>query len=165
MYGKIKTEYNKYNNEPKVLQKDSIFTIQQIRDQWEKRDLNRNLNDTKLRKHNKLKTRFDRGQLVTVVFDFKLEIKTDENNNFIIQAGQVGIISSDNNNDKNNNNFVEVIFWSIPFELLALNGAGFVSSPPEENPLVYATNPWEKKISIDKNFLFPLYCEELESLM
>lgn len=151
------TSQTKPNPESDQIELD-ILTIQQIRNKWEEHDFSINLNNTKLRRHNKLKTRFNHGQLVTVVFDFKTDTETGENESFIIQAGQVGIISNDKNK---NNNFIEVTFWSIPFGLLATNGEDFVSSPPEENPLIYATDSWEKKISIDKYFLFPLYCEKL----
>jgi hypothetical protein len=165
IYKKMKTIHNEYSDEPKVLRKDRVMTVQEIRDQWEEQDFSVNLNDTQLTKHTKLETRFNRGQLVTVVFDFKPKSETNENENFIIQAGQVGIISNDKKNDKKNKNFVEVTFWSIPFGLLALKGENFVSSPLKHNPLIYATNPSEKKISIHKDFLFPLYCEALESSM
>jgi hypothetical protein len=161
IYKNIITIHNKYSDDPVVLKLEEKLTIQKIRDDWEERDFSVNLNDIQLTKHTRVKTRFNRGQLVTVLFDFKPKVETKENESFIIQAGQVGIIS----NDEKNKNFVEVTFWSIPFGLLAVKGENFVSSTPEQNPLSYATNPWEKKISIDKNFLFPLYCEELESLM
>lgn len=159
-YEKINTIHNKYSEEPKILQKDVPMTIQKIRDEWEEQDFSVSLNDKKLKKHNKSETRFNRGQLVTVVFDFKPKGETNEKESFLIQAGQVGIIS----NDKKNKNFVEVIFWSIPFGLLALKGENFVSAPQKFDLSRYAINSWERKISIHKDYLFPLYCEELKPL-
>lgn len=172
-YTKIKTKHHEDventsdeddNNIP-VLQKTAEITIHEIRTNWEKNDFSVSLNDNELRKHNKVETRFNRGQLVTLLFDleqeFGIENKTEK---CIIQAGQTGIISNEKN-DNDNDNIVEVTFWSIPLGLLALEGEDFVSAPQQLDPFSCAINSWERKISIDKDFLFPLYCEELESSM
>jgi hypothetical protein len=135
-------------------------SINEIRDNWElfQFDVTPKLQFVL---HKKVSTRFKIGQLVTIEVDF--EQKTDAEPPFVIQAGQTGIISASINDD-----VVEVTFWSMPFGLLAVIREGFLSSSlpssPEANlaPLSYATSSWERKIFIDKNFLFPLYVENLD---
>ena len=127
---------------------------------------NSNLRDIK-----KLENRFQIGQLVTIEVYFQ---QKTNNKSFVIQAGQTGIISKDKIDD--DDNVVEVTFWSIPFGLLALIREGFLSSSlpstptaslpstlkADFNPLSYATSFWERKISINKNYLLPLYVENLD---
>lgn len=115
-----------------------------------------------LAQHKKVENQFQVGQLVTMEVDFEQKTNSDF---FIIQAGQTGIISKDKIDD--DNNVVEVTFWSIPFGLLALIKEDFlpssVPSPSKTdfNPLSFATSSWEKKIFINKNYLLPLYVEDL----
>lgn len=152
-------ELNK-EEDPIELNEIDKITIHEIRNIWEEKDFNISQNDKKLSKHTKLRSRFKRGHLVTVLVDFKKEDETDENEDVIeIQAGQVGIISNDK---KNKNNLVEVTFWSIPFGRLPFARKKLVSSPAKSKPSNYAINPWEIQISIHKDYLFPLYFEELK---
>ena len=138
--------------------KNEKITINEIRDKWEIEDFPV-IQNSAIKQHTKFTTRFRRGQLVTVQFDFEQKVKINENETatYIIQAGQTGIIS-----DYINSNILEVTFWAIPFVLLALERKDFVSSPPKDNPFSYAINSWKRKIFIHKDFLFPLYCKDLQ---
>jgi len=150
--------YNEYKNT------EETPSINQIRDNWEvlKFDVTPKL---QLLLHKRVSTRFRIGQLVTIEVDF--EQKTDAEPPFVIQAGQTGIISASISDD-----VVEVTFWSMPFGLLAVIREGFLSSSLPStsassleanfDPLSYATSSWKRKIFIDKNFLFPLYVENLD---
>ncbi len=103
-----------------------------------------------LLRHNKIKNRFKVGQLVTIEVDFEQMPQVNEKKSFIIQAGQVGIISKTKIND--DKNFVEVTFWAINFEVLATMKKDFLPSSvllsekqAKFNRACYAFNPWEKK--------------------
>lgn len=147
----------------KILEKKGLrnLTLDEIRHEWETAEFDV-IQNTGLKKHNQYKNRFKRGRLVTIQFDFTQG--TDDGRTFNIQAGQIGIIS----NEKRNN-FVEVTFWTIPVGLLALERKNFVSwtqnDKQNDNPVNYAINLWKRKIVIHQDFLFPLYCEELEERM
>ena len=149
---------------------DLSQSINELRDKWEqfKFDV---IPKLELARHKKAENRFHIGQLVTIEVDFQ---QKTNNKSFVIQAGQTGIISKDKIDD--DDNVVEVTFWSIPFGLLALIREGFLSSSlpstptaslpstlkADFNPLSYATSSWERKISINKNYLLPLYVENLD---
>ena len=144
-----------------------FMTLEQIRDEWQKNDVSDILNreTNKLLPHNKVKTRFKRGELVTIQIDFEFEQEMPTNETFTIQAGQIGIISS-SNDLKDDSGAVEVIFCSIPFGKLAREKENkkedLVSFISNQNSDSFATNFWKKKIHIDKHYLFPLYTEKLE---
>ena len=132
-------------------------SINELRNRWQscKFEVTSKL---ELARHKKSENQFQVGQLVTIEVDF--EQKTN-NESFFIQAGQIGILSK----VFRNTDSVEVTFWSIPFGLLALTRKDFLSSSrnllPKHNPLRYATSSWERKIRICKDYLFPLYVENL----
>ncbi len=138
--------------------------VNEFRERWElqKFPITPQLN---LAFHKKVKKPFEVGQLVTIEVNFEQQYKTTENKieSFTIQAGQTGIISKKNIS----NNNVEVTFWSIHFETLAIIGKDFLPSSlfllrkRAFNPFSFATSSWERKIYIDKNYLFPLYVENL----
>lgn len=140
--------------------RDTI-TLKQIRDNWEKFDVSDILNSStsQLLRHNKVSTRFQVGQLVTIQINF--EQKVSDNETFIIQAGQIGIISR-SDDLKDDNDAVEVIFCSIPFGELVREKEELVSLFSSSDSDSFAKNFWKKKIHIDKDFLFPLYFEKLE---
>jgi hypothetical protein len=132
------------------------YTIKKIRDYWDESEVHE-ISKEKLKNHSRSDTRFEIGQLVTVEFDVKQNLPN--NGDFIIQAGQTGIISKKFKNTDfvtDNTDLVEVTFWSMPFGLLALEKKKLFKSP---NRFRYSF--WEKKIRINKNYLLPLYVENL----
>lgn len=130
---------------------DRQFSISEIREQWEKLNFDIISNNT-LKNHKRVDTRFEVGKLVTVQFDFQQQVR-DSTENLIIQAGQVGIISKTENL---NINYVEVTFFSMSFAELVYKRKKLVSLDIPTN------SSWRKKICIDKNYLFPLYAEQLQ---
>lgn len=144
-------------------EEEGIMSINTIRNKWEELEFDI-ISTQNLVPHTKSETRFQVGELVTIQFDFEQTTKNDEI--FIIQAGQIGIIS-----DIKKDDCVEITFWTIPFGRLARVKKDFSFSSPSSpcfarqrdfNPFIYAINSWERKISIHKDFLFPLYCERLK---
>ncbi len=130
------------------------YTIKKIRDYWDESEVHE-ISKEKLKNHSRSDTRFEIGQLVTVEIDF--EQKMSNNEVVIIQAGQTGIISKDSTKIPDmGSDIVEVTFWSMPFGLLALEKKKLFKSP---NRFRYSF--WEKKIRINKNYLLPLYVENL----
>jgi len=137
--------------------------IDEIREKWASRKFEVKKKN-ELKPHKKSANPFRVGQLVTIEFDVKQDLPNNEN--FIIQAGQTGIISKKfkktdfvtDNTDlvTDNTDFVEVTFWSMPFELLALEKKKLFRSPYR-----FRYSSWEKKIRINKNYLLPLYVENL----
>lgn len=130
--------------------------INEIRDKWVSYKFNIKEKD-QLKPHKKSANPFRVGQLVTVEFDVKQNLPN--NRDFIIQAGQTVIISKKFKNTDfvtDNTDLVEVTFWSMPFGLLALEKKKLFKSP---NRFRYSF--WEKKIRINKNYLLPLYVENL----
>jgi hypothetical protein len=109
--------------------------------------------------HSKALNRFQIGRLVTIQADF--EQKVSDNESFTIQAGQVGIISG---NVVNDNDAVEVTFFSMPLGELVRKQEKLLSFFANQNPDSFANKALKekiyKKIHIDKDFLFPLYCEK-----
>jgi hypothetical protein len=107
---------------------DEILTIKEIRDIWEEKKFNKISTDT-LEPHSKSEARFEIGQLATVQVDFEQKLSNSNNEKFIIQAGQTGIISNVSNTDID---YVEVTFWSMLFDTLALEREQLVTK--NQNP-------------------------------
>lgn len=140
--------------------RDQTLSINQIRDSWELFQFDV-APQSELTSHKKVSTRFKIGRLVTIQVNFQQELS--DGTSFTIQAGQTGVISQLKDTD-----YVEVTFWSIPFGILAVTRKKLVSSSLpsflENNfdPLNSANSSWKKKISIHKDFLFPLYVQNLD---
>lgn len=162
---------------------DEILTIKEIRDRWEKNQFNKISTDI-LEPHSKSEARFEIGQLATVQVNVEQKLSNSNNEKFIIQAGQTGIISKISNIDID---YVEVTFWSMPFGTLALERQQLVTENQNLGSLAdsfdpenladssdsesladsfdiesLADSPWKKTICIHKDYVFPLYCEALD---
>lgn len=155
---------------------ENIWTMKKIRDEWDKCEVH-DISKEKLKNHTRSDTRFEIGQLVTVEIDF--EQKMSNNEVFIIQAGQTGIISANTLNDEN---AVEVRFWSMPFGSLASERKELVPKSVPQNLVNVASSSntdsledsldidslvdstWTKTIHIHKDHVFSLYCETLYAI-
>lgn len=150
-YEKIETTPQK--NE--ILLKENI-NINSIRDQWEEYEVH-NISTLQLKPHKKVENRFEIGQLVTIQFDFKQKMSNNEA--FTIQAGQIGIISKTQALDID---CVEVTFWSMSLGKLIQKSKELGFSSLNQDTVIFTTSSWERKICIHKDFLFPLYIQELQ---
>lgn len=161
---------------------ESIWTMKKIRDEWDEHEVHY-ISKEKLKKHTRSETRFEIGQLVTVEVDFKQTLRNPNNEVFIIQAGQTGIISKTHALDTTlDTDCVEVTFWSMPFGSLASERKELVSKSLPQNLANVASSSntdsledsldieslvdssWTKTIRIHKDHVFPLYCETLYAI-
>jgi hypothetical protein len=134
--------------------------ITEIRNRWEEQEVHSILN-WKLTGHKKTRSRFKKGHLVTVQFDFEQEATNGEK--IVVQAGQIGIISHKFKlNEELRGNNVEVTFRSIPFGTLVENRTKIANAKAHELTSEVIGAPWEIKIFIKQDFLFPLYWQALE---
>lgn len=126
------TEVNKYREEFANCQKFQFNQTTETRN---------------LQNHLQVSKRFLVNQLVTVGTDFEETVKGDK---ISVQAGQVGRIS-----ETLDNNLVKVIFRSMPFAALIQR--------IKENHIALDSywSDWCIEITIQKNYLFPLYYKNL----
>jgi hypothetical protein len=132
------------------------MSINSIRNQWEQHEVH-NISTLQLQSHKKVENRFDIGQFVTIQFDFKQEMSNNEA--FTIQAGQIGIISK---TQALETDCVEVTFCSMSLGKLIKKSKELSFLSLDQDTVIVTNSSWERKICIHKNFLFPLYIEQLQ---
>lgn len=102
--------------------------------------------------HNFMSSRFDPGNLVTIVYDFAIK---QENENIVIFSGQVGMIKK-----VLSNNNVSVVFRQLELSMLLDKETNLEEI--QDISALKKEEDWVIETTIHKSFLLPLYYTKLQ---